>query len=110
MLRPSHPNLRNWAVCFRQEDNQCGASKVPLLMTVPFGVRRLAAAFPKASLLATGYSFSAASPLAGAKRQHAAALQVSPMRKEVLDAPHQQASRSTSQFYFALREFLSFLG
>ncbi len=27
-------------------------------MTAPFGVRRLAAAFPKASLLATGYSFS----------------------------------------------------
>ncbi len=41
-------------------------------MTAPFGVRRLAAAFPKASLLATEYSFSAASQLTGAKRQHAA--------------------------------------
>ncbi len=57
-------------------------------MTAPFGMRRLAAAFPKASLLATGYSFSAASELAGAKRQHAAALQSSRTREEVLDAPH----------------------
>ncbi|MGH9453073.1 MAG: M48 family metallopeptidase [Terriglobia bacterium] len=40
-----------------------------------FGVRQLAAAFSKASLLAAAYPSSAASKLAGAKRRQAAALQ-----------------------------------
>jgi hypothetical protein len=64
------------------------ASEIPLHITTLCGVRQLAPAFCKASLLATANSYNAASKLAEAKRQLAAALQGFRIRKEALDALH----------------------